>query len=157
MENATLPPIDKPKILELMIQGFNLTPFHRHISLSLELDDNDQVVARIDKKDELIGNVTRRMLHGGLISSVFDAVGGATCATQMLDSHEDSDPKSGLRRLNRLCTLDLSINYHAPAKADHFEARANIKHQGKSVFHVQMEMSDNKGTLIASASANYMY
>lgn len=147
---------DKDMLVALMLSGFNSTPYHQHIGLSM-LSDADGIKARFSKQQHLLGNVSRDMVHGGLVSSVFDAFGGVLCSIELIDKYKDMERKQGLRKLNRLCTVALNINYHAPAKADSFIARGNVINKGSSIMSVTMEMHDEKDVLIATASANYMY
>jgi uncharacterized protein (TIGR00369 family) len=158
--NASISPkeqsLEKEKLIELMLAGFNTTPYHQHIGLSMRMEEG-QLVAHFSKNEHLLGNVSRNMVHGGLISSVFDALGGVLCSVSLIDKYKDLDRKQGIRKLNRLCTLGLNTNYHAPAKADEYFARGKLSYQGNSIMHAEMQMVDNKDTLIASASASYMY
>ncbi len=147
---------DKDMLINLMLTGFNSTPYHQHIGLTM-LRETDGIKARFTKQQQLLGNVSRNMVHGGLVSSVFDAFGGVLCSIELIDKYKDLDRKQGLRKLNRLCTVGLNINYHAPAKAETFIASGTVIHQGSSIMSVSMQMHDEKNILIASASANYMY
>lgn len=157
MDNDAISPSHSEHILSLMILAFNQTPYHQHIGLVFEHDQKEGLQARLTKQDSLLGNTARNMLHGGLISSVFDAVGGVLCSIELIEKYKHLEQSQGIRKLNRLCTVDLSINYHAPAKADSFTAKGNVIHQGSSIFHIHMTMHDEKQILIASATANYMY
>jgi len=154
--NESLITEDKDMLINLMLTGFNATPYHQHIGLSM-LREPDGIKARFSKQQHLLGNLSRNMVHGGLVSSVFDAFGGVLCSIQLIDKYKDMDRKQGLRKLNRLCTVALNINYHAPAKSEIFYASGEVIHQGSSIMSVTMQMHDENKVLIASASANYMY
>jgi uncharacterized protein (TIGR00369 family) len=151
------PTITKEQILDMMIQAFNQTPYHQHIGLAFDIDEQENLNARFSKKAALLGNTARNMLHGGLISGVFDALGGVICSIELIEKYKNLDQKQGMRKLNRLCTVDLNLNYHSPAKAQNYIARGKVIHQGSSLFHIHMEMHDENLNLIASANANYMY
>lgn len=157
MSSQVTEQMDRVQILNMMIAGFNSTPYHQHIGLSFQYEEKSGLNARFEKQETLMGNVARKMVHGGVISAVFDALGGVLCSIELIDKYQHMDTKQGLRKLNRLCTVDLNINYHAPAKASFFNASGVVVHQGSSIFHIAMKMHDNKGSLIASANANYMY
>jgi len=152
--NQTMP---KEQIFDMMIKAFNQTPYHQHIGLVFDYDSQPELNARFSKCHEFLGNTARNMVHGCLISGVFDALGGVLCSIELIEKYKHLEQTQGIRKLNRLCTVDLSINYHAPAKADSFIAKGHVVHQGSSIFHISMEMHDNHQTLIPSASANYMY
>lgn len=145
------------QILAMMLQGFNGTPYHRHIGLKFNHDAQSGLQAHFEKKPELMGNVARDMVHGGLISAIFDALGGVICSIELIEKYKHFDQKQGLRKLNRLCTVSLNLNYYAPARAESFIAKGKVIYQGSSIFHIAMEMHDNTGKLIASANGSYMY
>ena len=149
--------LNSEQILALMLNGFNATPYHRHIGLLFRHDEKNGLHAHFEKKPELMGNMARDMVHGGLISAVFDALGGVICSIELIEKYKHFEQKQGLRKLNRLCTVSLNLNYYAPAKADSFIAKGKVIYQGSSIFHIAMEMHDNSGKLIASANGSYMY
>ena len=51
-------------------------PFNRVLGLRIEKLGESDVVVRFEMRDELVGNFTRGNLHGGVISSTLDVVGG---------------------------------------------------------------------------------
>lgn len=158
MDDSTFStPINSEQILGLMIAAFNQTPYHQHIGLVFDHTPEQGLYARFTKQPSLMGNTARNMVHGGVISAVFDALGGVLCSIELIEKYKHLDQTQGIRKLNRLCTVDLSINYHAPAKAELFIAKGEVVHQGSSIFHITMRMFDEKENLIASATANYMY
>jgi len=158
MDDSTFStPINSEQILGLMIAAFNQTPYHQHIGLVFDYTPEQGLHAHFNKQATLMGNTARNMLHGGLISGVFDALGGVLCSIELIEKYKHLDQAQGIRKLNRLCTVDLSINYHAPAKAEHYIAKGEVVHQGSSIFHITMRLHDEKESLIATATANYMY
>ena len=59
-------------------------PFNRVLGLRIERLGESDVVVRFDMRDELVGNFTRGNLHGGVISSVLDVVGGLVAFIALL-------------------------------------------------------------------------
>ncbi len=155
-ELAESTPLDVDKIITLMLAGFNATPYHQHIGLVLNYEQG-KLKGHFSKQTSLIGNSVRNMVHGGLMSSVFDAVGGVLCSLELIEHYRNLEPRQAIRKLNRLCTTDLSIHYHAPAKAEHFYCTGKVVHRGSSTCHVTMEMHDEHSTLLATAQGSYMY
>ncbi|MDC3279965.1 hypothetical protein OAV24_03700, partial [Gammaproteobacteria bacterium] len=51
-------------------------PFNRVLGLRVETPGNSEIQVCFDMREELVGNFTRGNLHGGVISSVLDVVGG---------------------------------------------------------------------------------
>ena len=59
-------------------------PFNRVLGLRIESLGEPDVIVRFEMRDELVGNFTRGSLHGGVISSVLDVVGGLVAFISLL-------------------------------------------------------------------------
>lgn len=145
------------KLQELMLMGFHETPFHKNLGLRFDVQEDLSVIGRFKKQDHLMGNVPRGMLHGGTLSAVFDSVGGVVCAINVRERLKHKDKQERVKRLGRICTIDLKVDYHMPAKSDEYEARAQIVRMGTSIICVRMELRDGRQRLISSATGNFMY
>ena len=55
-------------------------PFNRLLGLSVTSLNSDGGTMAFSTRKDLIGNIFHRTLHGGVISSVLDAVGGLTAS-----------------------------------------------------------------------------
>ena len=53
-------------------------PFGRWLGLQLTAVEDDRVLMQLGMREEFVGNPARNILHGGVISSVLDTVGGAS-------------------------------------------------------------------------------
>ena len=51
-------------------------PFNKVLGLTIQTMDEENMQVKFDMRDELVGNFMRGNLHGGVISSVLDLVGG---------------------------------------------------------------------------------
>ena len=68
----------KARVLRERLQmGFNLIPFNQVIGFKLLDVSLDHVVGEFAMKPQLIGNMTHSILHGGVIATALDAIGGA--------------------------------------------------------------------------------
>ena len=146
----------KDEIPEMFLLGFQETPFHKNLDLEFALLDDYTVMVRLRKRQELLGNVLRNMMHGGVISAAFDAVGGAVCTVNVYRKIQHLSPAERVKKLMRICTIDLSVNYLAPAKDDEFDLSARIIKLGSTIANIQMEMHDMSGKLIATGNGNFM-
>ena len=88
-------------------------PFIKVLGLKVEWISYERVQVSFQMRDELMGNYKRGMLHGGVISSVIDAVGGLaalmgaqekmrgkTLATRMQEAREGA---------RSICALDFCV------------------------------------------------
>ncbi|MEM9304582.1 MAG: hotdog fold thioesterase [Pseudomonadota bacterium] len=96
-------------------------PFHKHLGMRLELAEEGRVVLRIPWSDELVGDPRRPAIHGGVISTIVDAAGGAACFA-MLGGPEDS-----------VSTVDLRVDYLRPGTPGDLLCEARIVRMGNRV------------------------
>ena len=89
-------------------------PFNRVLGLRIEHLGESDVVVRFDMRDELVGNFTRGSLHGGVISSVLDVVGGLVAFIALLNREGVQSLEDEADKFSRLGTIDLRVDYLRP-------------------------------------------
>jgi len=97
--------IDNPNFSNLLIDGFfGNIPHSQQLGVELVSAARNKAVLRIPYKEMLIGNTAAGIIHGGVILSLMDSVGGMAtfCA---------------LPRMEAIATLDLRVDYLKPAVA----------------------------------------
>ena len=113
--------------------GFQLVEWRSgHAVVEVELDDRH--------KNRQGG------LHGGVTASMVDAVTGY-CGIY--------EPDSSKRRGN--VTVSLNINYIRRPKGDRLRATAELIRAGRRLYFAAARVTDDQGTLIATAEAVYAY
>ena len=83
LDEATLQ-AKKERLLALQAQlmnGFNLTPFNQHIGAKIVSVTDTEVRAEIAMQPFLVGNMFKQILHGGVIATLLDNVGGVAAMT----------------------------------------------------------------------------
>ncbi len=96
-------------------------PFHRLLGVRLESAEPGRVVLRIGWRDDLVGDPRRPAIHGGVISTLIDAAGGAACFAT-LENPED-----------RVSTVDLRVDYLRPGTPGDLLCEARIVRLGNRV------------------------
>lgn len=142
------------QLREQLRQNFNACPFTALIGLEVTDIADGEVRARFSMKPELVGNVSQGILHGGVIASVIDTVGGAmgmVAAWPMIERDER------VVRIARFGTLDMRVDYLRPGRGAWFEAKATVMRAGKKVCVTRMELHNDQGELIAMGTGTYMY
>ena len=116
-------------------------PFYGHLGITLKKLSWSRSEIRL--------TVTRRLTqsagsaHGGVTASLIDsAVGLALCT--MLSPQE------------HITTVEMKLNFIAPAKLGVLRTRAKILHKGKRIAVGDAEVLDESGKLIAKGTATYM-
>ena len=124
--------------------------FNKHLGLKVESFDLEAPKLRFEMRPELVGNPTRQILHGGVISATLDVAGGFAIMLQLaaeLSEIPTSFPKMG--------TIDLRVDYLRPGRGKHFVATARIVRKGSRIAVTHMELVNDAGELIATGSAAY--
>ena len=157
---AELTPEEKAKLLlDRLKLTFDHTPFVRMIGMELVHASNEEVRARFNMKPELVGNTFKQILHGGVIATALDMVGGVMglVAVYQRMKEEKVPREERYMRLTRLGTIDMRVDYLSPGRGEHFEASATLLRVGKKVFVTRMELHNDSGDLIAAGTPTYLY
>jgi uncharacterized protein (TIGR00369 family) len=110
-------PVPTPELLAFLR---DLVPFNRY--LGVELVDAREGFVRLELpfRPEFIGDQSRPALHGGVISTLIDTCGGFATWTKI----EIED---------RVSTIDLRVDYLAPAGPERLIAEATVVRVGNRV------------------------
>jgi uncharacterized protein (TIGR00369 family) len=131
-------------------------PFNRVLGITVTAVNSDGGTMAFPMRDELIGNVFHRTLHGGVISTVLDAVGGLT-ASASLAARAVGLPESDVRAMfARVGTIDLRVDYLRPGRGSRFTAKGRIMRSGRKVAVVRMELHNDDNLLVAVGTGTYM-
>lgn len=134
----------------------NKIPFHQLIGFSFdELSDSECRIS-FKNKPELIGNFVHGMLHGGVTATALDVVGGAMAAAGMLSKNLDASDEQISRKMSKIGTIDLRVDYVRPGKGESFYAKARLLRIGNKVAVVRMELHSEDDTLVALGTGTYL-
>lgn len=146
-------------MLDRLKISFDSTPFVKLIGIALTEADNEHIKARFDMRPELVGNTFKQILHGGVIATALDMVGGMMGVVAVYQRMKEDDVPKAERymRLAKLGTIDMRVDYLQPGRGKHFEASATLLRVGKKVFVTRMELHNDNGELVAAATGTYLY
>ena len=125
--------------------------FNKHLGLKVESFDLAAPKLRFDMRPELVGNPTRQILHGGVISATLDVAGGFAIMLSLageMTGIPTSFPNMG--------TIDLRVDYLRPGRGKYFIATARIVRKGSRIAVVHMELHNDAGELIATGGGAYV-
>ena len=131
-------------------------PFNRVLGLSVESFEMDQIQIRIGMRPELVGNFLRGNLHGGVISSILDVVGGMVAWLGVMKKMKDCPLEEMTERFSRVGTIDLRVDYLRPGLGDFFIGTGSIIRAGNKVTVVRMELHNNEDQMIAVGTGTYI-
>jgi uncharacterized protein (TIGR00369 family) len=127
-------------------------PFNRVLGVRIESFDPKAPKLRFDMKPELIGNPTRGILHGGVISSVLDVMAGFSIHAAIIE-RDKADDSEGFPKMG---TIDLRIDYLRPGRGSYFIATGKVARLGTRVAVTHMSLANDEGEEIATGTAAYM-
>jgi uncharacterized protein (TIGR00369 family) len=125
--------------------------FNKLLGLKVESFDAEAPKLRFEMRPELVGNPSRQILHGGVISSTLDVAGGFAIMLSLLGEGpvtSTSFPNMG--------TIDLRVDYLRPGRGKYFIATARIVRKGSRIAVTHMELHNDTGELIATGGAAYV-
>ena len=134
----------------------NRLPFNKVLGLHIVSLKPDLVKVAFDMTDSLIGNYVQGSLHGGVISSVLDTVGGLTATAGMIQKKVSRPKEEIAQNIAKVGTIDLRVDYLRPGKGSAFTSSASIMRIGKKVAVTRMELHNNHGRLIAVGTGTYL-
>ena len=157
MKESTQEKTTLPQMLELLRDIYeNAMPFDRLLGVKVVSLSPTDVQVRIDMKEELIGNFIRRILHGGVISSMLDLTGGLVASVELLKHMEHQPPDEVRKRLMRMGTIDLRVDYLRVGEGEYFTASGTVLRRGNRVAVVRTELYNNRLLLIAAGTGTYL-
>jgi len=131
-------------------------PFDRLLGIRVETLTAVKVAVRIDMRQELIGNFVRNILHGGVISSVLDLTGGLIASVDLVKHLDGSSLEDISRRLTRIGTVDLRVDYLRAGQGKYFTATGTVLRRGNKVAVVRTELINDQELLIAAGTGTYL-
>lgn len=131
-------------------------PFNRALGLELDRLESDYAEISLANQTMLVGNSAQKILHGGVIASVLDVAAGLVCVTSALTRQESITEEELRQRLARMGTIDLRVDYLRPGRGERFTASSSLLRGGNKVSVARVELHNDGGVHIASATATYL-
>lgn len=144
---------DKLLILKDIYQ--NSMPFNRLLDIEVVSLTSADIEVKINMREQLIGNFVQGILHGGVISAVLDLTGGLIASVELLEQLGNLPNEELAKRMSRISTIDLRVDYLRAGKGDYFLATGSTLRHGSKVAVVRTEMHNNQNLLIAAGTATY--
>ncbi|GGD71266.1 thioesterase family protein [Lacimicrobium alkaliphilum] len=131
-------------------------PFNKMLGLQISQFDGEGVEVRLPWHDGLMGNPLQKILHGGVTAAILDTVGGLMAILHMVRDMQDLSMEDFQRRLGRMGTIDMRVDYLRPGKGKEFIATASVLRKGSRVAVCRMELHNEEGEHIAFGTGTYM-
>jgi len=149
--------MQKEKLLQLLREiTEERIPFNKLIGIKIESLGMGSLGIRFEMSPELIGNFKRGNLHGGVISSVLDAIGGMVVWAEIMKKMEGQSFEEISNRFSKIGTIDLRVDFLRPGLGKYFTATGTTLRTGNKVSVTRMELHDDSGILIAVGTGSYL-
>ncbi len=123
----------------------NEIPFNRYLGVRVAAIREGYARLEVPFRDELVGDPLRPALHGGVISALADAAGGAAVWMGIFDARA------------RVSTIDLRIDYLRPAKLADIVAEASVVRLGNRVGVADVRLFHSNGNDETVATGKGVY
>lgn len=147
---------DHNVVLKQLCKAFNSSPFFKHSGMMMRVQD-DQIEGYIEMKPELIGNVAFQILHGGVAATMLDSIGGIVAMEQLYRRANPEEMPDTIKKVTRLATVDMRVDYLSPGRGKYFIARAETLRLGRKGCTMRMTMVNDEEKPIATAIASYAF
>ena len=123
-----------------VMEAFERMPFNDHLGIELLEAEDGRAVGRLELAVEHSSNPETLVAHGGATYALADTVGGAAAVSV---NHTVTP------------TVDMRIDYLAPATGEELVAEAELVRNGDGVAAVEVDVTDGEGTTVATARGTY--
>jgi uncharacterized protein (TIGR00369 family) len=147
---------DQSDVNRVVHDLFSKIPFNQLLGLEIEEMRDDQVRLGFAMRDDLVGNYTRNILHGGVISATLDVTSGLMAFLGVARRIRSSSLEEKMERFSRLGTIDMRVDYLRPGAGEHFTATARVIRSGNRIAVIYSELHNETGELLASATCTYL-
>jgi len=130
--------------------------FNEVIGLRIESFASASPRLAFDMRPELIGSYVHNRLHGGVIATALDTVGGFAVIVAVSEKHATETAEQIVTRFGRIGTIDLRVDYLHQGVGNSFHASARVVRLGGRIASVQMELKNDDELLIATGTAAYV-
>ena len=131
-------------------------PFNNVLGIKVESMNQGTVTASFYMREELLGHSSRRMLHGGVISSAIDITGGLAAFLNILANTTGKNLKAKMEMADWLSTLDLRVDFLQPAIGMHFLVKSYPLRTSKKISVIRTELRNDRDELLAVGTSTYV-
>jgi len=133
-------------------------PFNKILGVEIHHLDyqTGEAVTRIKMKDDLIGNFSKKILHGGVSSSLLDLTGGLSALISCAKIHEGKTPAEIHEKLTKCATIDMRVDFLNPGRGDWFVCKSRVIRAGSRVVVAKVDFLNDSEIRIVTGTATYM-
>lgn len=143
-------------LTSLLKHLFHEIPFNKTLSIKLQSLSHLEAIIHFERRDEHVGNFLHDILHGGVISAIFDTAGGVVAMASIIHRHPNANVDELGALVGKCSTIDLHISYLRPGRGETFTAKAYMVKSGSKIVFMRMELLNQDEELIAIGTGTYL-
>lgn len=149
--------IKRQAFFETVRQLFeNELPFNRILGIRVVSLGADAALIAFSNREDLMGNIFQKTLHGGVISAVLDTAGGVAAIASLADRFSELPEEKLLPIFGKIGTIDIRVDYLRPGRGKDFSVNAWVMRSGRKVAVIRMELRNESDVLVAVGTGTYM-
>ena len=129
--------------------------FQKILNPQFQSPDWDHSRIVFDMKDDFVGNLMYRTLHGGIIASMLDTAGGHVVVLSVFTKVKGEPMEKQFKKLIRIGSIDFRIDFLRPGTGNRFTAEAWVLRIGNKVAVTRMELKNEEDMTIAVGTGTY--
>jgi uncharacterized protein (TIGR00369 family) len=130
--------------------------FNELLGFKVESLDPEAPQISFAMRPDLIGHYLHGRLHGGVIATVLDTVGGLAATVAIAEKFNSESTEQVAHRFGRIGTIDLRTDFLHQGIGKKFTATGRVTRLGGRIASVQMTLENETGVLIATGAAAYV-
>lgn len=146
---------DIENIAHRLAEVFNHSPFTHFCGMHFSFEAG-QMQGKILANPNLIGNTAFNILHGGVAATLLDSIGGLVAMLEIYRANQGTFAEQ-TKKVQRMATVDLRIDYLAPGRGEAFIATAEVIRMGRKGCTTRMMLVNDEGKPIAHGLASYAF
>ncbi len=131
-------------------------PFHKTLNIKISDLELENPKLYVDMQEQFVGNFVRGNLHGGVISSMLDVIGGIVAFVDVVNRKKIESDDEKIAQFSRMGTIDIRVDYLRPGFGSRFIASGYVLRTGNKVAVTRMELHNNENVLIAVGTGAYV-
>lgn len=129
--------------------------FHNLLNPQFQSPDWDHSRIVFDMKDDFVGNLLYRTLHGGIIASMLDTAGGHVVLLSVFKKVKGQPMEKQFKKFMNIGSIDFRIDFLRPGKGSRFTADGWILRIGNKAAVTRMELRNEEDVVIAVGTGTY--
>lgn len=116
-------------------------PFHRWLGVELAALNDDDIVIRMPRREEMVSSLAHGYIHGGVLASLVDLTAVFAIAAKLGRGAP---------------TVDLRVDFHRPAITTELRAIGRVIRLGRTIATAEATILDAEGALVASGRGVFL-